>query len=205
MNDTMVEREILEAARKIFIKKGKSGTTMQEIADEAGVNKALIHYYYRNKETLFQKIYEEALRDLGDSVYHVSIQAKDSKEFLQIIVDRTFAYQQEHKNYLLFFLWETKSESFEIADYAKRMKKVLGYSPYDVFYPIIEKAKKAGEIRDIDPKDLVINVISLLISFYISLPILAATFNYSEDQIDTMVEDRKKEIFRLIWNDIKAN
>lgn len=204
MNDTMVEKGILDAARKTFIKKGKSGTTMQEIADVAGVNKALIHYYYRNKETLFQKIYEEALKDLGNSVYSVSTQAKNAEEFLQIIIDRTFAYQQEHKNYLLFFLWETKSETFEIANYANRMQKVLGYCPYDVFYPIVESAKKSGEIKDVNPQDLVINVISLIISFYIALPILAATFNYSENEIDIMVEERKREIFRLIWNDIKA-
>ena len=43
------EEKIYEAARKVFIRKGMDGARMQEIADEAGMNKALLHYYFRNK------------------------------------------------------------------------------------------------------------------------------------------------------------
>jgi AcrR family transcriptional regulator len=51
------EEKILIAARKVFIEKGWDGARMQEIADNAGINKALLHYYFRNKEQLFKRVF----------------------------------------------------------------------------------------------------------------------------------------------------
>ena len=57
--DTTTEEKILAAARKVFIAKGMAGARMQDIADEAGINKALLHYYFRSKEKLFETIFKE--------------------------------------------------------------------------------------------------------------------------------------------------
>ena len=54
------EQKILDAAKEVFQKKGMTGARMQEIADKAGINKALLHYYYRTKEKLFEKAFEAA-------------------------------------------------------------------------------------------------------------------------------------------------
>lgn len=59
-NNESAEIKILEAAKTVFHRKGFHGTRMQEIANEAGINKALLHYYFRNKETLFQKVFVDA-------------------------------------------------------------------------------------------------------------------------------------------------
>ena len=48
------EEKILAAAKKVFVLKGMAGARMQDIADEAGINKALLHYYFRSKEKLFE-------------------------------------------------------------------------------------------------------------------------------------------------------
>lgn len=56
------EDKIIEAAKEVFIKKGMDGARMQEIADEAGINKALLHYYFRSKEKLFDAIFERVIR-----------------------------------------------------------------------------------------------------------------------------------------------
>src|SRR6478672_10927133 len=57
--DETAEARILTAARKVFIAKGMAGARMQDIADEAGINKALLHYYFRSKEKLFEQIFKE--------------------------------------------------------------------------------------------------------------------------------------------------
>lgn len=54
--DIKTEQLILEAAKKVFIRKGMHGARMQEIADEAQINKALLHYYYRSKQQLFEAV-----------------------------------------------------------------------------------------------------------------------------------------------------
>lgn len=60
MTDTEKQTEdlIFEAATDVFIDKGMDGARMQDIADKAGINKALLHYYYRTKEKLFDAVFE---------------------------------------------------------------------------------------------------------------------------------------------------
>ena len=60
--DTSTEEKILAAARKVFIAHGLAGARMQEIADEAGINKALLHYYFRSKDKLFETILVETMQ-----------------------------------------------------------------------------------------------------------------------------------------------
>ena len=59
--DLTTEQLILDAAKKVFISKGLDGTRMQEIADEAGINKSLLHYYFRSKDKLFEVIFKETV------------------------------------------------------------------------------------------------------------------------------------------------
>ena len=54
------EQRILEAARRVFTRKGMAGARMQEVADEAGINKALLHYYFRDKQRLFEALHDVA-------------------------------------------------------------------------------------------------------------------------------------------------
>jgi TetR/AcrR family transcriptional regulator len=57
------ERKILQAAREVFQRKGLYGARMQEIADAAGINKALLHYYFRNKDKLFDAIFSDVFQN----------------------------------------------------------------------------------------------------------------------------------------------
>src|SRR5881394_2478863 len=59
VTDADTESRILDAAHRVFVRRGTAGARMQDIADEAGVNKALLHYYFRSKEKLFEKIFTE--------------------------------------------------------------------------------------------------------------------------------------------------
>ena len=61
LKDTSTEEKILDAAKEVFMKYGLYGARMQDIADTAKINKALLHYYFRNKEKLFDKVFEGAL------------------------------------------------------------------------------------------------------------------------------------------------
>jgi len=95
MNGSSIEENILKAAEKVFTLKGKNGARMQEIADEAGVNKSLIHYYFRNKDNLFQKAFESAITELAELVYADISKTNSLQETLKIIIDRHFEFQQK--------------------------------------------------------------------------------------------------------------
>ena len=57
--DIQTEDKIFEAATEVFVSKGMDGARMQDIADHAGINKALLHYYYRTKDHLFNAVFEK--------------------------------------------------------------------------------------------------------------------------------------------------
>jgi AcrR family transcriptional regulator len=58
-NDKQTEEKIFEAATDVFIEKGMDGARMQDIANHAGINKSLLHYYYRTKDHLFNAVFEK--------------------------------------------------------------------------------------------------------------------------------------------------
>ncbi|MES2512847.1 MAG: TetR/AcrR family transcriptional regulator [Bacteroidota bacterium] len=65
---TEPEKKILEAAKKVFELQGYAGARMQQIADEAGISKASLHYYFRSKENLFERIFDETMSDFMELV-----------------------------------------------------------------------------------------------------------------------------------------
>ena len=64
------EVQILEAAKNVFQFKGMDGARMQEIADKAGINKAMLHYYYRSKQLLFEAVFNQAFSLLAPQLFN---------------------------------------------------------------------------------------------------------------------------------------
>src|SRR5471030_2282769 len=85
--DGDTEQRILDAAHAVFVRRGTAGARMQEIAAEAGVNQALLHYYFRNKEQLSQAAFERAARGFMPAVIQVIASAGSLEEKVQRIVE----------------------------------------------------------------------------------------------------------------------
>ena len=83
--DATTEEKILSAAKKVFISKGMAGARMQDIADEAGINKALLHYYFKNKEQLFENIFTKLTHGFWQQI--TSVFESDTPLFEKIHTD----------------------------------------------------------------------------------------------------------------------
>lgn len=200
MSETNIQNQILIAAKKVFVSKGKQGARMQEIADKAGVNKALIHYYFRNKEKLFQKVWTNTLNEFLNSIAADVNRACSFQETLRIFIDSHFEFLQCNKENLQFLLWEAKDDHQAIKEtVAKELDILNGLLDHKV-----RNAVENGEIREINTFNFIMNIMSLDLFFFISLPVISPIFNMTDAQIETLIEERKKEVFRLLWNDIKA-
>src|SRR6478609_8715556 len=80
------ETRILDAAHAVFLRSGTAGARMQEIADEAGVNKALLHYYFRNKERLAGAVFERVARGLFSRVGQVATADMELEDKVRAII-----------------------------------------------------------------------------------------------------------------------
>jgi AcrR family transcriptional regulator len=201
------EQKIIQAARKEFIETGLSGARMQHIAERAGVNKALLHYYFRSKE----KLYEAALRDAAFTFWgtvETQIpdieQSGDLKTLLKTLVGTFFRVMSANPDFPKMFFRE-------IADGATTIP-VLGetiYSRFGQHLPrfnkIIQKELSQKNTYPFDSLHLILNVIGMCLVSVIMQPVattIASKFGKSIDFNDAFYQKRIDSIIELVTHGI---
>ena len=179
VSDTSTEEKILSAAREIFFQKGFSGARMQDIADEAGINKALLHYYFRSKEKLFETIFREAFEKLVPRIIEVFSSDLPFFDKIRAFCEAYVTMAMENPFIPIFILNEMhrNPEGFQktFGDIPKKVPHILMKS-------VIKKAVEEGLIREIDPLQLIMNMLSLSMFPTISRPMFQLVMNMSDTQ-----------------------
>lgn len=198
--DQTTEQVILEAAKKVFVQKGMAGARMQDIADEAGINKALLHYYFRNKEKLFEVIFMEAAEKLFPRINAIFDADQPLFEKIESFCDEYISVVSENPYLPLFVLNEINQnpEYFLQKVWAGRSKP----NPAK-FLEQIEKEVKKGTIKRISPLHLLMNLISMTIFPFVAKPMFQQNLGLDELQFRAVMEQRKKEIPKFIIDSIK--
>jgi len=202
LKDRSTEDSILRSAREIFTRKGRDGARMQAIADHAGVHKTLVHYYFRSKEKLFYRVVEEVINDLISQVITTSFSPAPFKTFLRRFISNHIDFLEQHQDMLGFLLWELKKDPQLIQQGILKRFDPLGGNPFELLSGRIKTAVKSGEIRPVQAMDFIINLVSLNVFIFALIPVISTIINPDENQLRALVKSRKKEVFRLLWNDI---
>jgi AcrR family transcriptional regulator len=100
------EQRIFEAACRVFQRKGYFGTRMQEIADEANINKSMLHYYYRSKDQLFQKVYRQQMGRILPVMFELWNADLPLDEKVEKIVDNFYSFLGTNPRMPHFFIHE---------------------------------------------------------------------------------------------------
>ncbi len=161
------EEKILNAAREVFIRKGMEGARMQEIADEAGINKALLHYYFRTKEKLFDAIFFNIVKFAFPSLTSIAQEKTDFVPKLNKIIDTYFDLLLNHPFLPGFIIKELNRDPSGLFELITKH----GLSPDYILAPI-EQAMDCGEIKRMDPRHLVINIVSMCVFPFAVRPIM---------------------------------
>ncbi len=194
------EEKILDAAKEVFIRKGKAETRMQEIADKAGINKSLLHYYYRSKEKLFGAVFKFAFSRFVPRMVEMLNTDKDIFEVLEIFIRNYIDLIKQNPSIPMFILGEINKKDTSF------VTNVMLNSGIDVnfFKEFVEKEKQKGSIKDIDHKQLLINIISLCVFPFVGRPVIEVLlFEDNKAEYDKFLENRKKEVTELIINSIR--
>lgn len=197
--DASTEERILAAAKKVFISKGMAGARMQDIADEAGINKALLHYYFKNKEQLFEKIFLELSQRFWPQLN--SIFESDEplfekiQNFCAVYIDKV----AENPYIPLFVLYEMNQRPTQF------IKKMFGGklpNPSKLLAQIAAEVK-AGRIKPIHPQQLMMNMVSMCLFPFVAKPMMLVTLNLNESAFSAIMEQRKKDVPKFIIDSIK--
>jgi TetR/AcrR family transcriptional regulator len=197
--DPTTEEKILSAAKKVFITKGMAGARMQDIADEAGINKALLHYYFKNKEQLFENIFTRLTEGFWQqitSVFESNTPLFEKIEtFCSIYIDKVI----ENPYIPLFVLYEMNQRP---AAFVKKMFRNNPPRPGKLMQQL-EAEAKAGHIRLVDPAQFVMNMLSLCVLPFIAKPMFMTVMNLDEKTFLDLMRDRRKSVPEFIINSIK--
>ena len=199
--DKNTEQVILQTARKIFIQKGLTGARMQDIADQAGFNKALVHYYFTSKDNLFNLVFEQEFSNLFSSL--ATIVASDLPLFEKI--ERIVSLDIERLSQfpgLPNFVLNEMSRNPDVL--LKRLKGIPVEKVLGVFQKQINSEIKKGTIRKITAEQLFINIQSMCIFPFIARPMIKALMQMDEKTYMTMIQRRKTEVAQFIISAIKA-
>lgn len=197
--DINAETKILNAAKKVFLQKGMAGARMQDIADEAGINKALLHYYFRSKEKLFEVIFKEAFAKFWPEVFMLLNSDEDLFTKIKNFVERYISLIAENQYLPLFVLNEMNKQPASFVN-----KLFGGHKPdFSKLIAQIEKEKRKGIIKSINPIHLIVNMISMCIFPFVSKPMIQKVMELDELQFRYLIEERKKIVPEFIINAIK--
>ena len=161
------EQLILEVAEKLFIKKGYTGTKTTEIADNAKVNHALLHYYYRTKENLFIQIFEQKASQLLGCFTITFDNDSSFFEKLKKGIETHFDFLSKNPNLPLFILREIVADKNRKVFILKNLLPV-GNEMYQKFKTVIRKEINKGLIRPVKTMDLLLNIISLNVFAFVA-------------------------------------
>ena len=194
--------KIIDAATEIFLQKGKDGARMQEIADKAGINKALLHYYFRSKDKLFEKVFYKEVRTMLNTTIDSVTDTDNFKEWLRLFIHNYIDNVTLRKKLYRFILWESEYFMKNVTDQFIHVFKSFGFKQN----PIIIEVKKAvaeGQIRKLDPDNFALSLISMCLFPIVATPVLGKIVTELDINDQQFWEKRKEEIFNLIWNGVK--
>lgn len=185
---------IINTAKQLFFKEGKFNATTQEIADAAGVNRTLINYYFRSRNTLFELILKEAKEEEIKKQEIIVMSDLPVREKLELFMDHFFEMAKEYpymEIYIVTQMNQTGMLSFKDNDHIKRM--------LDKFYVALQVEMASGNIEKMDPIQFILNFISML-SFPVCMrPLIQESMELSNEEYEKILSDRKQVILKSIF------
>ena len=194
------EEKILESAQEIFHHKGFAGARMQEIADKAEINKGLLHYYYKSKDKLFESVFNIALKQMLGRLDTTLNEKVDLFTKIENLVNGYITVLSKN-TFVPNFVFQEINRNPEF--FNEKFKEFNSLEGIKVFENQIKEEIVKGTIRDVDPKQLIINIISMSIFPFMAKPMAMGILDLTNKEFKKLIENRKTEVARFTINSIK--
>lgn len=200
--DKLTEEKIFESATEVFIEKGMDGARMKEIAEHAGINKSLLHYYYRTKEHLFNAVFEK----IAGQMFKKFAPVFDENLTLE---DKVRFFFREHIDFLHK---NPRLPGFilnELHRNPARIKKIIQGIDIGEFWAVME-AQHSEEMarynitREVIPQ-LMTSIAAMSVFPFIAKPVVASIMEKMGYDFNVYIEERKEYAADFVINAIKKN
>lgn len=199
-NDKQTEEKIFEAATDIFVEKGMDGARMQDIADRAGINKSLLHYYYRTKDHLFNAVYEMIAGQMFKKFAPVFDENLSLEEKIRFFLKEHIAFMQKNPRLPSFIL-------NEIHRNPERIRKLIQSIDINKLWTTLEAQHKEELKRyNITKENLpqfMTTIAGMSVFPFAAKPIIASIMEKMGYNFDQYIEERKEYAADFVINALK--
>lgn len=197
-----MEERILSAAEKLFIRNGYPATSTTEIAREAGCNQALVHYYFRTKEKLFNTVLEGKVKRAFTALFSVEAGSGNFEEKLTRMIETHYDIVRENSNMVLFLINGLVRDPELFGKLATGIKNVSSQA-LEIFQQELAAEVESGRIRPIKVEQLVLNIISMnVFVFAIKTPFMKI-WGMDDNDMERMLDQRRSETVKTILTSLR--
>jgi TetR/AcrR family transcriptional regulator len=205
--DRDTEARILAAARTVFIRRGTSGARLQEIAAEAGVNQALLHYYFGSKDELAERVFIEAAQSLMPAFAPNPVPGMVLEDLITAFV-QGYIDAVRQAPFIPFYVLSEATHHPERLE--TLMRAAIGTVPREIAnrtFPVVERmiAERVaqGTMRPMNLQQLMVNVMALTVFPFVARPILSAALELDDEGFQRFLDQRREDLPRFILNALR--
>jgi AcrR family transcriptional regulator len=205
--DRDTEQRILDAAHAVFVRRGTAGARMQEIAEEAGVNKALLHYYFRNKarlgEATFRRVAQGLFARVGAILGSPASLDDKVRQVVAIYIDQLLVTPYA-PGYVIAEVSQHPERAKQLLDAVGQMRaQAMGEHFMATLARQLEQAAREGRIRPISIEQFIANLASLCVFPFAARPMLGAVLGLDDRAFERFMRERKATLAEFILNALR--
>jgi TetR/AcrR family transcriptional regulator len=204
--DVGTEQRILDAAQAVFVRRGTAGARMQEIANEAGVNKALLHYYFRNKDRLAQAVFQRVAAGLFGRIAMVLTSEGELEQKVRGLIAAYLDQLSKTPFVPAYVLSELNLHPDRGGQFLEMISRASGASPVQMIGLLqrqIDAAVRAGTMRAMQADQFFTNLVSLCVFPFAAKPLLCAVLQMDDRGFADYIERRKAALPRFYLDAIR--
>lgn len=186
------ELAILDAAEKLFLERGFASTSTTDIAKLAGCNQALVHYYYRTKDKLFEDIFRRKAPVFFAAFFNPGLKDLSFPDRMRRRIEDHFDALAANPRVPFLVISELFSNPARLESYKPVIQDTLRGAAA-AMQAELDEEHRAGRIRKLDAIDLMLCVVSLNIFFFVSRPIFGAVMEASDEELARRTAKRKAD------------
>ncbi len=187
--NTETELKIISSAEKLFFQKGKAGTSMQDIADDAGINRTLLNYYFRSKDLLFEAVFKNAMPNFVPALAAMLHSEMNFEEYVPAMIETIIDALLENPQIPIFVLQELSSNPDRMPELMKKM----GINP-SLAISKMEEERRGGRIEGMDPRQLIMSILSLCIFPFAARPVVTEILYNGDKNLYIEAMKQRKQI-----------
>ena len=200
--ETNTGQAILKAAEELFLEQGFEQTTTKQIAQQAGCNQALVHYYYRTKDNLFVQIFEEKAKFIATHFLDINSTAQTLEERISQMVELHFELFRKNPRLVPFLLKEVLSDPVRVAPILDKIKQYMVKIFGKIDEALHEEIEK-GAARPVSTLNVILTLVSLDMAPFIIAPVLQRVLDLTDEQLDEQLDKRKPEVVEILLRQIR--